>query len=605
MASDEEILNSTAGEEVTEDEVAKLMKELNLDEDLQLEGLTDSIDGLTEDGSSPDELNSDDLDFDSLEEEIPSEEILDMDEIDAILSDISDVHPERNISAEELEERIAKYEENPEAAEEALLEGEDGEETEALNGEDNPPAGSEVQKEAGNAESDKVFAEDESTPNTLDDDFLSSLENVEEMLAEVENKANEEAEKINAEVAASEDSDVSEINDILQKSDNNEAVNDDLLSMIEGLDGEDKEDSEGMFDASSEEETAEEIKKEKKKKKKKKKKGSEGEGAEGDNLEFEDKEPGEKKGLFAKLFGFMFEESEEEEGAAGENAEGEGDSKDKKKEKKGKKGKDKGKGKGKGDAPVDENAAIEAELEAEDKKSKKKKKDKKEKKPKKDKPKKDKKQAEEEEVKSGIKKPGIIVSMFFSFTILAIVLLFAYAGPKLLARKEARMAYYLGDYETASNKLYGLKLSKSDELVFKKASLLYKLELFMDKADAYELNGNEKKYLDSLLAAYDESNKVYKDAEDLSITEEVSDFQNRVYDRINEKYVLSKEQIEEICAMKQVYYTIAVENIIAGRDYKAGTAVSNEEPEPVEEVEETVDEPLLEDLLPEEELIDR
>ena len=94
MASDEEILNSTAGEEVTEDEVAKLMKELNLDEDLQLEGLTDSIDGLTEDGSSPDELNSDDLDFDSLEEEIPSEEILDMDEIDAILSDISDVHPE-------------------------------------------------------------------------------------------------------------------------------------------------------------------------------------------------------------------------------------------------------------------------------------------------------------------------------------------------------------------------------------------------------------------------------------------------------------------------------------------------------------------------------
>ena len=127
----------------------------------------------------------------------------------------------------------------------------------------------------------------------------------------------------------------------------------------------------------------------------------------------------------------------------------------------------------------------------------------------------------------------------------------------------------------------------------------------MDKADAYELNGNEKKYLDSLLAAYDESNKVYKDAEDLSITEEVSDFQNRVYDRINEKYVLSKEQIEEICAMKPVYYTIAVENIIAGRDYKAGTSVSNEEPEPVEEVEETVDEPLLEDLLPEEELIDR
>ena len=59
------------------------------------------------------------------------------------------------------------------------------------------------------------------------------------------------------------------------------------------------------------------------------------------------------------------------------------------------------------------------------------------------------------------------------------------------------MAYYLGDYETASNKLYGLKLSKSDELIFKKASLLYRLDLFMEKADAYGLTGNEKKYLDS------------------------------------------------------------------------------------------------------------
>lgn len=617
MASDEEILNNTAGEEVTEDEVAKLMKELNLDEDLQFDDLIDSNE---EEGNSDsaDELNSADLDFDSLEDEIPTEEVLDMDEIDAILSDISDVHPDRSVSAEELEERIAKYEENPEAAEEALLgEKEEMPEDEGVeNTADTEEAPAEsVQEEAAGgesvpeAENETPNVEESSgnsvpeyeggiTDNALDDDFLSSLENVEDMLAEVENKANEEAQKINAEVAAREDSDVSEINDILQKSDNNEAVNDDLLSMIEGLDGEGEEDSEGMFDASSEEETAEEIKKKKKKKKKK----GDTEGTEGDNLEFEEKEPGEKKGLFAKIFGFMFEEGDEEEA---ENAEGEGDSKDKKKDKKDKKAKGKGKGKGKSDAPVDENAAIEAELEAEDKKSQKKKKDKKEKKPKKDKPQKDKKQEESEDTKSGIKKPGIIVSAFFCITILAIVLLFAVAGPKLLARKEARMAYYLGDYETASNKLYGLKLSKSDELIFQKASLLYRLDLFMEKADAYELTGNEKKYLDSLFAAYNESNKVAKTAEELSITEEVSVFKTKVYDRINEKYSLSDAQIEEICEMKPVYYTIAVENIIAGRDYKAGTSVNEMAPEPMEEIEEPADEPVLEDLLPEEEMIDR
>ena len=40
MASDEEILENSGSEEAAEDEVARLMKELNLDEDMQIpEGL--------------------------------------------------------------------------------------------------------------------------------------------------------------------------------------------------------------------------------------------------------------------------------------------------------------------------------------------------------------------------------------------------------------------------------------------------------------------------------------------------------------------------------------------------------------------------------------
>ena len=103
MASDEEILENSGSEEAAEDEVARLMKELNLDEDMQIPEGLDLGDELS------DELNIDDPDLDSLEDEIPSEEVLDMDEIDAILSDISDIHPERNISEEELEERREYY----------------------------------------------------------------------------------------------------------------------------------------------------------------------------------------------------------------------------------------------------------------------------------------------------------------------------------------------------------------------------------------------------------------------------------------------------------------------------------------------------------------
>ena len=609
MASDEEIFDKPENEDAIEDEIAKMMEEFNLGDEIP--GVSESEDSdetLSEFGAGNREefINIDEIDslglleeFPSSDEEFPTEEVLDMDEIDAILSDISDVHPERNKSAKELEDRIAKYEENPEAAEEALLE-------EARENEDT--------EETGIEPSEEISASDDSgsDQNLSDDDFLSTLENVEDLLAEVENKAREEDGNSNAEIIEGQDADVDEINDILKKSDNNEAVNDDLLSMIEGLDNVDNSESEGMFDDDSKEET-EEGKKEKKAKKKKKKKAKgeaeaeTEEGSEGEDLEFENKDTNEKKGFFAGLLGFIFDEGDEEaeEGEGTEKAEGEEAKGKKKKDKKGK-----GKGKGKGSTPADENAAIEAELEEEDKKAKKKKKkDKKDKKPAKaSKPKKEKKVEEEEETKSGIKKPGIVVSMFFCVTVLAIVLLAAVAGPKLIARKEAAIAYYEGDYETASNKLYGLKLNKSDELIYRKSSLLFRLELFLEKADAYEISGDDTKCLDSLFAAYSEAEEIYPVAKDLNITEEVDVFKDKVVKKIKDKYGLSRDDIAIVCEMKPVYYTIAVENIIAGRDYRENTpeAIKEETNEAfdVEENEETK-EAELEDLLPEEKLINR
>ncbi|MCR5847185.1 MAG: hypothetical protein K6G75_03625 [Lachnospiraceae bacterium] len=592
MASEDEILEKNNEKDDADEEVARLMAELNIDEELSLQGIEEKNDNENEETALEDE------------DVIPTEEMLDMDEIDAILSDVSDIHPERNKSAKELEERIARYEEDPEAAEEALL----GDEEENVSESEEIP--SDTTEEAPAAE----YSEEDAL------DFLSSLENVEDMLADVENKANEERERLEAERKEEEniDNDLDEINDILKKSDNNEAVNDDLLSMIEGLDSEGESESEGMFDnpdeTVEEEEEKKKGKKEKKKKKKKKKGSDEGdsdENASGEDLEFDDKDVKEKKGLFSKLFGFMFEEDEEEKSEEdGENAENseDGAAKDGKKNKKDKKGK-KGKGKGKGDKPADENAAIEAELEEEDKKSKKKKnkKDKpaKAKKPKKEKAKKD---EEPDNSKPGIKKAGIVVSLFFCMTILALVLLFAMGWPKHLAKKEARKAYYEGDYETASNKLYGMKLGDSDTLIYRKASLLYRLELFTDKAGSYELLGDEKKAADALFATYQECDKVYSDAKELDITEEVDAFKKEIADRIIEKYGLSVQDIDEICALKPVYYTIAIENITAGRNFRFGSDIyvkddSEDTSSGTNEKNEESKDITLEDMLPEEELI--
>lgn len=491
-------------------------------------------------------------------EEIPTEEFIDMDDIDALLSDVSDIHPERSKSSEELEQQIARYEENPEAAEEALL----------------------------NDDSEENAETEESVPDENADDFLSNLEDVDALLADVENKAKEEEDKLASERSERTDGDLDEINDILSKSDNNEAVNDDLLSMIEGLDNENDEGEEGLFE--NETDDVKEDKKEKKEKKKEKKKKKADDKADKKEKGGEEKE--KKSGLFSKLLGFMFEEDEEE---AEENKEENKEESKGKKDKKGKKKKDKG------GAKADDNAAIEAELDEEDAKSKKGKKEKKEKKPKKEKaPKKEKKakpEETEEKQKSSIKKKGIILTAAFCATLLAVILFATIMGPKVLARNEARTAYYNRDYETACIKLSGMKLGESDRLIYEKASILYRLELFLDKVEAYETLGDKTKKLDALLQTWEECENLSVEARLLSITEEVEELQTKTEEMIAEEYHLTTEDIIAITEMKPVYYTIAVNKTAAGENYK-------EMPEEtvLENTNEEESKAELEDVLPEE-----
>lgn len=501
-------------------------------------------------------------------EEILQEEFVDMDEIDAILSDVSDIHPERNVSAKELQDRIDRYAENPEEAE-RLLEEEDKE--------------------------DKEDKDD-------NEDFLSNLENVEDLLASVEQQAKEEEAKAGT-PDYSEDADLAEINDLINKSENNEAINDELLSMIDGMDDLDPSEIENI-DKEDNQEAEEEEKPGKKKKDKKKKKKKKGQDEAGEENTAESEDSSEKKGLFAKLFGFMTEEVDEEDSAKdsdksseeGETKEKSGKKDKKKKDKKGAKGKD--------------NASIEAELDEEDKNSKKKDKKKKDKKPKKDKKKKP--EVEEPQEKSNIKKGGVIFTFAFCLTLIGLILILCVGGTRMIAKKEARIAYYKGDYETASNKLYGMKLNKSDELIFKKASLMYRLTLLKDKVEAYEIKGNERQILDAMFELRKECDNVYVDAKLLNITDEVNVEKEEIEQKICQKYGLEKEDVDAICQAKKVYYTVAVDNLLAGEKYyteaesyfKSVTGVTETaEDEGVSEKDEISEEPqteLLEDMLPEE-----
>lgn len=581
ILNEDEATEDTSSEEVTEESFAE---DIPLEETIEdtmpeeipseeaIEDLIPTEEEFEEAEADSEEESEEEYEEEAEEEskEIPTEEFIDMDDIDALLSDVSDIHPERTKSAEELEEQIARYEENPEAVEEALLNDADEEDSQ---------------------EDEEESEEESSDENSETDDFLSNLEDVDALLADVENQAKEEEEKLAAERSETTDGDLDEINDILNKSDNNEAVSDDLLSMIEGLDNEGDEAEDGLFENEGSDEEEKKDKKEKKEKKKKNKKEKADSGKEKKEKGSEEKD--KKGGLFSKLLGFMFEadEEEEEENKTEENK----DKKDKKDKKK----------KGKGGAKANDNASIEAELDEEDAKDKKgKKKDKKEKKPKKEKaPKKEKKakpEEPEEKQKSSIKKKGIILTGAFCATLLAVILFATIMGPKVLARNEARIAYYNRDYETASNKLYGMKLGESDRLIYEKASTLYRLELFYDKVEAYETLGDRTKMLDALLQTWEECKNLSVDARLLNITEEVDEFRVNTEEKIAKEYGITAEDIAEITEMKPVYYTIAVEKIAAGENYKE---MSDETV--VTETNEEEEKEELEDMLPEEmELLD-
>ncbi len=328
------------------------------------------------------------------------------------------------------------------------------------------------------------------------------------------------------------------------------------------------------------EEEPKEPKKEKKKKEKKPKK-------EPVEEDLDDELEGKKKmSLWERIMAFLFESDEEEEteeGAEEEAAEGaegtegagapakKGKKEKKKKEKKDKKGK-----KGK-DGAEDEGGEGE---ESPKKKSKKdkgdddegdgeegegKKKKKKEKKPKKEK-------SLEEELKprqKGISNKAVAAILLVCLSIAAVIVVLCYFGPRKLAINKANYDLYDGEYQEAALTLYGMNLNENDTLVYRKASLLNAVNTKLDQYDKFMAIKREDKALDALFKTitYCDTKKV--EADNIGVAEEVAIVRNAALSILSDKYGVTEEQAEEICQMRPVYYTSAIESIMRGLPYDA------------------------------------
>ena len=430
---------------------------------------------------------------------------------------------------------------------------------------------------------------------------------------------------------AGKDEDLSDINEMLKKVDNNESLdtsNADMLALLEGIKEAPSEGTSVAEEPDSTENSTEDSKAKKKKEKRAKKEkkekkprkklfgktkaepeeAREAEGAanqengeaadEGtevslddalDSIRDKDAEAGmeKKPGFFARLWHFLTEEAEEiedevskgAENATGENAEiiKELDNEDaNKKKKKDKKKKSKKAGKA---VPAEGAEEEEGENAGGAPAKKKKKKEKKEKKEKEKRP---------PEPKVLTRRATIVLVAFCATLIAAITFLSSFL-PEYADKTEARRAFYAGDYKTVYEQLNNKKLGSSDEIMFQRATEVLSLQHKLDSYHNRMALGEDMEALDALFQGVN----LYIElagSDTSGARNELTVIYQQICTILQDDYGVSPEEAVEINGYDNETYTRKLDSILHGTEFY----LPGEEP-----VEETPSVP--EDVLPDEE----
>lgn len=436
----------------------------------------------------------------------------------------------------------------------------------------------------------------------------------------------------------SKNEDLSDINEMLKKVDNNESLDTsdaDMLALLEGIKEAPSEGTSATEEADSTEDSTENPKEKKKKEKRAKKEKKEkktrkklfgkskaesvetgeaegeanqenggaadevgfttNEGAEVslddalDSIRDKDVEAGmeKKPGFFARLWHFLTEEAEEiedevskgAENATGENAEiiKELDNEDaNKKKKKDKKKKSKKAGKA---VPAEGAEEEEGENAGGTSAKKKKKKEKKEKKEKEKRP---------PEPKVLTRRATIVLVAFCATLIAAITFLSSFL-PEYADKAEARRAFYAGDYKTVYEQLNNKKLGSSDEIMFQRAAEVLSLQHKLDSYQNRIVLGKDMEALDALFQGVD----LYIElagSDTSGSRNELTEIYQQICTILQDDYGVSPEEAVEINGYDNATYTRKLDSILHGTEFY----LPGEEP-----VEETPSVP--EDVLPDEE----
>ena len=199
-----------------------------------------------------------------------------------------------------------------------------------------------------------------------------------------------------------------------------------------------------------------------------------------------------------------------------------------------------------------------------------------------------------------LSKRNVKLIAFLAATLLLLIILFTKLVPGVITNSSARKAYYRGDYETTYKSFYGeKKLSDSDRILFNRSEVILKMQHKYDAYKAYSDMGKYMEALDQLLQAVSNYEKWLFTAESCGATEEFSKAYATVLGTLSQTYGISEADAKEIIALPtDLEYSLKVYSIVYHTDYiDPNVPIPGEFVPPVEEI---IEEPVYEDMLPEE-----
>ncbi len=129
--------------------------------------------------------------------------------------------------------------------------------------------------------------------------------------------------------------------------------------------------------------------------------------------------------------------------------------------------------------------------------------------------------------------------------------------------QKAKRAYYNGDYMTAYQATYGMKLNSSDDIIKGSSAAILKMER---KYDSYKNNmkiGRELEALDALVSSFLTYDYINTDAEQYGVLDEVNAIKDEILNILSSDYGLDEAAARELLLIEDpLSYSMALNDII-------------------------------------------